>query len=281
VTAIDLRKAEEEFRAKLREAGLVPPDQLRTDGKIQRIDVEGKPGKKTGWCVYHGDGIPAGAYGDWRDTSAKHTWSARKPGTLSAAERTAHLARMKAAQEQRDELQQQIEVEKARLAAWIWDKATPVVEHPYLTQKGVKSHGLRLTRDGRLIVPAYNAQGNISTLEFIDGEAAKRFLKGAKKSGCWFTIGEPTDTICVCEGYATGASIFEATGYQTVVAFDATNLLSVSEAIRAKHPTTKIVLCADDDAETESNPGLTAATRAARAVRGLLAVPSFGKRMPC
>jgi putative DNA primase/helicase len=87
-----------------------------------------------------------------------------------------------------------------------------------------------------------------------------------------------TETICIAEGYATGASIHEATGYHAIVAFDAGNLLSVAEAIRAKHPAAKIILCADDDAETEGNPGLTAATRAAKAVRGLLAIPSFGKR---
>lgn len=278
---IDLAQAEEDFRTELREAGLVPPDGLEGDGKLHRIDAEGKPGKKDGWYVLHFDGIPAGACGDWHDSSVKHTWCARKLGTLSAADRAAHLARMKAVQAQRDALQAQIEGEKSRLAAWIWEKAPEATEHPYLTRQSVKSHGLRLNRDGRLIVPAYNADGIISTLQFIDGDKNKRFLKGAKKAGCWFTIGEPTEMICIAEGFATAASIFEATGYQTIVAFDCENLLRVAEAIRRKHPTAKIILCADDDAGTEGNPGLRAATRAARAVRGLLAVPSFGRAMPC
>ena len=167
---IDLTAAEEDFREKLREAGLVPPDGLEGDGKLHRIDAEGKPGKKDGWYVLHFDGIPAGALGDWHDSSVKHTWCARKLGALSDADRAAHLARMKAAQAQRDELQKQIEVEKARLAAWIWENAPLATEHPYLTRQKVKSHGLRRNRDGRLIVPGFNADGSISTLQFIDGE---------------------------------------------------------------------------------------------------------------
>jgi putative DNA primase/helicase len=278
---IDLGQAEDDLRGNLREAGLVPPDGLDSSGKLVRIDAADKRGKKTGWLVYHGDGMPAAAFGDWRYPSVKHTWCARKLNTLSDAERAAHLERMKAAQTRRDALQKQIEIEKAKLAAWIWENAPHVVEHPYLTRQKIISYGLRRNRDGRLIVPAYNADGQVSTLQFIDGEKNKRFLKGAKKTGSWFTIGELTETICIAEGYATAASIHAATGYHTAVAFDCGNMLSVAEAIRAKYPAVKIILCADNDAGTEGNPGLTAATRAAKAVRGFLAVPSFGERIPC
>jgi len=278
---LDMAAAEADLRDHLRDAGLVPPDALDGSGKLVRLDAADKPGKKTAWLVYHSDGpVPAAAFGDWR-TGETHTWCARKRAKLSDADRAAHLARMKAAQAQRDGLQKQIEAEKVRLAAWIWEQAPAATEHPYLTRQKVKSHGLRLNRDGRLIVPAYNAAGQISSLQFIDGDKTKRFLKGAKQGGCWFTIGEPTETICVCEGYATGASIYEATGYQTVVGFYSGNLSSVAEAIRAKYPKAKIILCEDDDAGTEGNPGLTAARRAARAVRGLLAVTSFQGTMPC
>ncbi len=64
------------------------------------------------------------------------------------------------------------------------------------------------------------------------------------------------------------------------MAFDARNLLPVARALRAKFPDKKLVLCADDDAETEGNPGITKATEAARAVNGLLAVPEFGDDRP-
>ena len=61
---IDPFKAEEDFRAALREAGLVPPDSIDGSGKLTRIDLESKkPGNKYGFYVYHSDGIPAGAFG--------------------------------------------------------------------------------------------------------------------------------------------------------------------------------------------------------------------------
>ena len=38
----------------------------------------------------------------------------------------------------------------------------------------------------------------------------------SNERGAWFTIGRPTEvdgkvTVCICEGYATGASVHEAT----------------------------------------------------------------------
>jgi len=283
MSVIDLVKAEDYFRAKLVEAGLVVSDGIVGDGQIKRIDVEGKPGKRDGWYSYHPHGIvPHGAYGDWHDPDGWKKWSARNGRSLSAADRAAYFASLREEQKQQEDLRKQVENAKARLAAWIWGNAPLATDgHAYLAKKSAKCHGLRLNRDGRLIVPAYNIDGSISTLQFIDGEGIKRFLKGGKKAACWFSIGELTETICICEGYATGASVHAASNYHTIVAFDAHNLVGVAKAIRGKHPTAKIVLCADDDAETDGNPGLTAGTRAAHAVRGLLAVPRFEKRIPC
>ena len=85
---IDPFQAEEDFRAKLKEAGLVPPDGIQADGKLHRINVEDeRPGKKSGFYVYHSDGVPAGAYGDWHDgQDAWHTWCACTTTDLSPAE---------------------------------------------------------------------------------------------------------------------------------------------------------------------------------------------------
>ena len=59
------------------------------------------------------------------------------------------------------------------------------------------------------------------------------------------------------------------------MAFNSGNLLPVAQALRGKYPCLTLVICADDDWKTEGNPGMTAATAAARAVGGLLAVPNF------
>jgi len=86
--------------------------------------------------------------------------------------------------------------------------------------------------------------------------------------------------LCIVKGYATGASIFETTGCAVAVAFNAGNLLPVARVLRAKFPELRLIVCADDDANTPGNPGLTKAREATRAVGGLLAVPDFGANRP-
>jgi phage/plasmid primase-like uncharacterized protein len=86
--------------------------------------------------------------------------------------------------------------------------------------------------------------------------------------------------LCVAEGFATGASIFEATGYAVAVAFDAGNLAAVTKALHKKHPDLRVIVCADDDYLTASNPGISKATEAALSIGALLAVPDFGVDRP-
>ena len=54
----------------LRDAGCWPNDSsftLAFDGQLHRFRVDGdKAGSKNGWCVFYGDGIPAGAFGSWK-----------------------------------------------------------------------------------------------------------------------------------------------------------------------------------------------------------------------
>lgn len=115
--------------------------------------------------------------------------------------------------------------------------------------------------------------GSIASLQTIDDAGEKRFLHGGKKASGSFTLGDLTEatTILICEGYATGASLHEASGIPVVVAFDAGNLKPVAQALRAAHPGSTLCLCADDDVETEGNPGLTKAfgiSSAHRLLRG-------------
>jgi putative DNA primase/helicase len=45
-------------------------------------------------------------------------------------------------------------------------------------------------------------------------------------------------------------------------------------------PDIRIIICADDDYRTAGNTGVTKANEAARAVRGLVAIPDFGDYRP-
>src|SRR5262249_15569695 len=165
-------------------------------------------------------------------------------------------------------------------ASEIWNAAQLATDYPYLTRKGIKTHGARL-HNGSLVIPMRDG-GELHSLQFITPDGQKRFLTGGRGAGCYFSIGTVTEsrTLCIAEGYATGATIHEATGYPVAVAFNAGNLEPVARALRKKFPDLRLIICADDDVTTAGNPGLTKATEAARSVGGLVAVPDFGTTRP-
>jgi hypothetical protein len=132
-----------------------------------------------------------------------------------------------------------------------------------------------------LAVPLYDpATNRLWNLQFIGDAGSKKFLTGGRVKGCCFQIGEPGEVLCVAEGFATGASVHEATGYAVAVAFDCGNLQPVAETMRAQFPNARIVVAADDDYRTAGNPGLRKAREAAAATCGLVAVPDFGADRP-
>jgi len=77
-------------------------------------------------------------------------------------------------------------------------------------------------------------------------------------------------TILIAEGFATAASLHEATGHQVFIAFDAGNLVNVAKIIRAKNPDAEIIICGDNDL---SGVGQKAARSAALACGGKYIIP--------
>lgn len=78
-----------QFRAAIAAVGLTPPSMVEADGKLHRFASNGKQGDDAGWYVLHGDGIPAGSFGDWR-TGVSQTWQANLGRPLTPAEEYAH-----------------------------------------------------------------------------------------------------------------------------------------------------------------------------------------------
>ena len=173
----------------------------------------------------------------------------------------------------------------AAQAAEQWAQASEEGQSPYLVRKGVQGHGVRFAGGGVLLVPMRDAAGELWNVQTIkperpaDGGPEKLFLRGGRKSGLLHWCGSPeaAPVLLIAEGYATAATVHEATSRPVAVAFDAGNLAHVAKAIRRAYPAALIVLCADDDRETEAktgrNPGREKATEAARSVRGAIAWP--------
>ena len=270
---------EQEFQAAIAAAGLTPPDSINADGKIHRFSTNGKPRDDSGWYMLHLDGIAAGAFGCWRE-GLQSTWCAKSDTSMTPTERDAHRRRIDAMKLQRDADAAERHAAAATEAARRWQEDKPCTQHDYLTTKAVQAHGLRIDAAGALIVPMRDAAGTLHSLQSITPAGEKRFMPGGRVKGCYHSIGRPDGAVIVCEGYATGASIHECTGKAVAVAFNAGNLDPVAVALRAKYPAVKIIIAADDDHQTDGNPGVTNATAAAMAVGGLLAVPVFPADRP-
>ena len=263
----------DQFRRVIEAAGLSAPSEILDDGKLHRYSTNGRRDDDSGWYVLHSDGIPAGSFGCWR-SGFQSTWCARSDPDMTDAERQAVRERTKAMQRQREAEQARIHAQAKDLATARLAQTKPVTQHSYLTAKGIKPYGAR--SDGeRLVIPMRDTAGILHSLQTIGPDGAKLFMSGGRVSGCYFSIGKPDGRLIVCEGYATGASIHECTGYAVAVAFNAGNLEPVAVALHNKYPTLVITIAADDDYRTDGNPGLTKATAAALAVSGLLAVPVF------
>lgn len=266
----------DQFRCAAATRGLSLDGEIRADGCLHRCAVEGgKGGRKDGSYLLHLDSMAAGGFQNFRDGLGWQDWRGEASRELSPAERAEWRRRMDAARLAKEADERARQAEAARRAARLWNLAKPATDaNAYLRRKGVNAYGIRLLRR-QLVIPARDADGVLWTLQFITEEGDKRFLTGGRKRGCYFAIGTVREAVCICEGYATAASIFEATGHATAVAFDAGNLAPVAQALRRKFPQQRLILCADNDIATPGNPGLSRAIEAARMVRGLVAVPKF------
>lgn len=118
-----------------------------------------------------------------------------------------------------------------------------------------------------------DGDGRLWNLQRIDGEGTKRFLKGGRTAGLYWTRGQPSGVLCIGEGFATMAAVHRATGHAVAAAFSAKNLEPVAVTLRRRWPAAEIILCADDDAHLPNNIGVASAHAAALAVDGRVALP--------
>lgn len=279
-----MNNAIDPFRTAMMNAGIDMSDTIYDDGATHRFATDDKRGKKNGWYFLHGGADAWGQAGIWHESGsdAMCHWSAKSSTTMTQAERDAHRQRVKDAQAQREADLAQRNDAAAAEAERMLKAFKPCTENAYLSAKGVMAHGVR--QDGQtLLIPMRDTTGKLWNVERVNPAdfKDKRGLSGGRRIGCFHSVGKIKDNrLIVCEGYATGASIHEATGEAVAVAFNAGNLMPVATALHAKYPKLNIILAADDDVYTDGNPGLTKATAAALAVGGMVALPEFGADRP-
>ena len=291
------------FKLAIAAAGLTPPDTIIADGKIHRFSTNGKSSDDAGWYILHLDNIPAGSFGNWRE-GCTESWCSIERKAQTPEQQKQYATLLKSMQNARHRAKKAEHDAAADIAAAIWAAATPIDDaaaHGYLVKKGVRGHGSRLigAAEARvhcaklsyslsgplLVIPMRNAAGELRSLQFITADGTKRPLTGGEKQGCHYLIkpeiqAAQSAILIVCEGFATGASIHEATGQPVAVAFDSGNLEPVAKSLRKLYPDAALFVAADDDHQTEGNPGRTAAAGAAKAVGGVVVVPMFPADRP-
>jgi phage/plasmid primase-like uncharacterized protein len=246
---------EDQLRAAIIETGLIPPGDIILDGKLHRFASgtkgSGGHGDKPGWYIAFGDGVPAGRFGCWR-AGVESTWRADVGRKLTQAEEMAHARRMSEAKALRDAEQARKREVAINTVEKIWvDCMAASPDHPYLTRKGIHTHGARVTGDGRLVVPLYDQDGTLSSLQYIDADGGKLYHAGAPTGGRFWQVGtlDEPGTLYVAEGFATAATIHEVSGRPCIVAYSASNLVPVTGILRDIHGATQdIVIVADNDA---------------------------------
>jgi len=261
-------------RAACAEVGIIYRD-VPADGRFHETDIENDPsGKGDGRIKYFPDGTGGIAF----------NWKGEKKPFFADDGRTLTDAELRERDRKRQEAIKQAEADEAKRHAGAAKKALPIVEkatpataaHGYLAAKGIQPHGALLHSDGRLIIPMRIGK-ELHSLQFISADGTKRFLPDGRVKGCYYLIGTGAEakergTVLICEGFATGATLREATGLPVVVCFTAGNLLEVTTFLHSILADVDLVVCGDVD---KSGTGQRAAKEAAKAVDGLVALPVF------
>ncbi len=268
------------FRTEAEKGGLVFDDNPIGDGKLHRTGTASKPQGLDAAYVLHLDAPASGWWQNFR-TGESGTWTDGNGKRLSLEERDRLKARAEADRKARQEETARRNAEARAKALRILSATDPApADHPYIVRKGTKPVGdIHVTDDGKLVIPVFDEHGEPMSLQFITGDGGKRFLTGGQIQSGLFPILGGYGPLYIAEGYATAATVHEATGETVLAAFNAGNLLPVAKLARGRYPERVIVICADDDHETAAregkNPGIEKATAAAKAVGALLAVPRF------
>lgn len=274
---VDVNLSDNDIISQMRSNGLVStPLSISYDGAIHRFASDpSKVGDKAGWYVAEiVSGVKIVSYGDWR-TGANGVIKGGRYSNLTDHERLELDYRIEQMRAEEEKKRKEYQISKAKEAEKVWDKARDASEDfGYIGRKGLLSaHGARLSDDGRLMVPMFNAEGDLQSIQYISSDGEKRFYPGAStKNGHWFLGDMSCHRVFLCEGFATACSIHEASGVTTFMAYSADNLPGVAKMLVDRGH--EVTIIADND---KSSKGQDCAEKA-KAVTGcsVMVIPNRG-----
>ncbi len=260
------------------------PESLVPDGKIHRFKRNRDAKNPDAWYFYVKNYTSIGnefgilVLGDWK-TGAKFK--------LVSSDRLSKTEKVEIASKQA-EAQKAFDLEKLKLQniaaknaqrEWLRCRTGPFPISEYLRKKQIAglfgARYLLVNRGVKIMVPMVDERGDLRGIQSIYDDGGKWFRRDQQVHGTYHSIGENPDTIIICEGFATGATLYEATGFRVHCAFTAYNLGHVASITRKLHSNAKIIIAADNDQWTPKNPGIKAAELSAALVGAQVMVPEF------
>lgn len=230
-----IQRIEEHFGVKIDEP-------IAFDGKtFHRFDVD-KKGDKALWVIAFEDGnVQAG---NWKTGESAFFYA--------KTEAEENILQQKSIVERTRKELETFRLSSLKKAKELYESLPPAsAEQEYLVRKKIKAvDGVR--QEGKsLVIPGFDPKGDLQTIQHILPNGEKRFFIGCTTAGAYFVIGEVSNQMYLVEGYATGYSVYEATGSGVVVAFNAGNLESASKAFLSSHPDVSLIVIADNDLPRE------------------------------
>lgn len=232
---------------------------LELDGKIHRLD---RSGKKSAWYVgwtanrMKGDGqIVTAVFGDWK-TGETFEYKTNGATKLTRAESKIMKEWVAEAAQQAEAERKSLEADAIKRARELWESGSRTsTSSEYLEKKKLtKLYGARSQMEdrGRTLYIAMRGIDSdaVVGLQRINEDGTKRFVTGQRISNNFAVIGQlddTTETVLVCEGWATGATLHEATSQTVVCAMAASNIKRVVAQLSKRWPGLSITVCGDND----------------------------------
>ncbi len=273
----------------LQEGFVLSPAQIKADGKWHNCRlVDNARGKAAGAYKILNDSVAF--YKNWRDGKCKLYTD------KTIVNKHEQESLRKIIKQHEVELKQQyFKASKLAYEKYMKIADNSEVSCPYLLKKQIGNYGCKVDKSGDLIIPYYNENGYLRTLQTIKPSGVKLYELGAELQGNYHKIGfslvdkvneKYFGRIFIGEGYSTMASVYEATKYPCVVSAQSTNLANVAEKIAKLYPNAQLYICADNDLylrETKAgngkwiwdNPGVQAAIKTSQKVDCKIIIPDF------
>jgi phage/plasmid primase-like uncharacterized protein len=278
----------EQFRAFIKRLCDTDVPNIVADGKWHRFrigDTRHKGSKPGAYLLHTENGRPNGIFIDWRDEQVRHKWFADGP--------VEHVDRAEI-DRKRKERQQEIyrglaEASAHALQFWKVCAHKPESLHPYLVEKRIGFNGARIGNHPAfglgpsplLIIPIRNIDPKLSTLQAIRADGQRRFFNKTTHEGGYVIIGDvkAPGPIALAEGFATGVTIHDATGWAVIVCVTAGNMERIARWASHQHAGRDFIVCGDDDTHLEDKPsgnvGRIKARHAALILGAKLAFPDL------